>query len=44
MTEGQVWQKQQEQKILEIAARLIPAAELKFNFVGRSLDGWNWLR
>jgi len=27
MTEGQVWQKQQEQKILEIAARLIPAAE-----------------
>jgi predicted Zn-dependent protease len=46
MTEGQVWQKQQEQKILEIAARLIPAAEkvepLKFNFVGRSLDGWNW--
>ena len=46
MTEGQVWQKQQEQKILEIAARLIPAAEkvepLKFNFVGRSFDGWNW--
>jgi hypothetical protein len=46
MTEGQVWQKQQEQKILEIATRLIPAAEkvepLKFNFVGRSFDGWNW--
>lgn len=46
MTQGQVWQKQQEQKILEIAARLIPAAEkvepLKFNFVGKSLDGWSW--
>jgi predicted Zn-dependent protease len=44
MTEGQAWQKKQEQKILEIAARLIHAAEkvepLKFNFVGRSLEGW----
>src|SRR5919108_1194103 len=44
MAEGQAWQKKQEQKILEIAARLIGAAEkvepLKFNFVGRSLDGW----
>ena len=44
MTEGQAWQKKQEQKILEIAARVIGAAEkvepLKFNFVGRSLDGW----
>jgi hypothetical protein len=27
MTEAQAWQKKQEQKILEIAARLIKAAE-----------------
>lgn len=44
MTEGQAWQKRQEQKILEIAARLIKAAEkvepLKFHFAGRSQDGW----
>jgi predicted Zn-dependent protease len=44
MTEGQAWQQRQEQKILEIAARLIRAAEnvepLKFKFVGRSLEGW----
>jgi predicted Zn-dependent protease len=44
MTEAQAWQKKQEQKILEIAARLIGAAEnvgpLKFNFAARVLDGW----
>jgi predicted Zn-dependent protease len=44
MTEAQAWQKKQEQKILEIAARLIKAAEnvepLKFHFAGRTLEGW----
>jgi predicted Zn-dependent protease len=44
MTEAQAWQKKQEQRILEIAARLIGAAEtvepLKFQFVARPLDGW----
>jgi len=44
MTESQAWQKKQEQKILEIAARLIRAAEtvepLKFQFAARSYDGW----
>ncbi|HEU4340530.1 MAG TPA: M48 family metalloprotease [Candidatus Binatia bacterium] len=44
MTEAQAWQKKQEQRILEIAARLISAAEkvepLKFNFAGRNLEGW----
>lgn len=47
MTQAQAWQKQQEQRILEIAARLIGAAEtvepLKFNFAGRVFDGWNRL-
>jgi predicted Zn-dependent protease len=44
MTEAQAWQKKQEQRILEIAARLIRAAEkvepLRFHFAGRTLDGW----
>lgn len=44
MTEAQAWQKKQEQRILEIASRLIGAAEkvepLKFHFVARTLDGW----
>lgn len=44
MTEAQAWQKKQEQKILEIAARLINAAEtvepLKFQFAARTFDGW----
>jgi predicted Zn-dependent protease len=44
MTEAQAWQKKHEQKILEIAARLIRAAEkvepLKFHFAARSMDGW----
>lgn len=44
MMEAQAWQKKQEQRILEIAARLIGAAEtvepLKFHFAGRVLDGW----
>jgi predicted Zn-dependent protease len=47
MTEAQAWQKKQEQRILEIAARLIGAAEtvepLKFNFAGRIFDGWSRL-
>jgi predicted Zn-dependent protease len=44
MTEAQAWQKKQEQRILEIAARLIKAAEnvepLKFHFAARNLEGW----
>jgi predicted Zn-dependent protease len=44
MMEAQAWQKKQEQRILEIAARLIAAAEtvepLKFHFAARVLDGW----
>jgi predicted Zn-dependent protease len=44
MTESQAWQKRQEQRILEIAARLIGAAEkvepLKFNFAAQPMDGW----
>jgi predicted Zn-dependent protease len=47
MTQAQAWQKKQEQRILEIAARLIGAAEtvepLRFNFAGRVFDGWNRL-
>jgi predicted Zn-dependent protease len=47
MTEAQAWQKKHEQKILEIAARLIGAAEkvepLKFNFAARPMDGWTRL-
>lgn len=42
MAEAQAWQKKQEQKILEIAARLIKAAEnvnpLKFHFAGKPED------
>jgi predicted Zn-dependent protease len=49
MAEGQAWQKKQEQRILEIAARLIRAAEyvepLKFNFAARQADAWSsWTR
>jgi predicted Zn-dependent protease len=44
MMEAQAWQKKQEQRILEIASRLIKAAEtvepLKFHFAARTLDGW----
>lgn len=44
MMESQAWQKKQEQRILEIAARLIAAAEtvepLKFHFAARALEGW----
>ena len=44
MTESQAWQKKQEQKILEVAARLIGAAEkvepLKFHFAAQPMDGW----
>jgi predicted Zn-dependent protease len=44
MMEAQAWQKKPEQRILEIAARLIGAAKtvapLKFHFVARPLDGW----
>jgi predicted Zn-dependent protease len=44
MTEAQAWQKKQEQKILDIAARLIHAAEtvepLKFEFAARTFNGW----
>jgi len=45
MMESQAWQKKQEQRILEIASRLIAAADnvepLKFNFAGKIWDGWN---
>jgi predicted Zn-dependent protease len=44
MMEAQAWQKRQEQKIREIATRLIKAAEtvepLKFEFAARPLIGW----
>jgi predicted Zn-dependent protease len=44
MMESQAWQKTQEQKILEIAARLIRAGEavepLKFQFAARPYNGW----
>jgi predicted Zn-dependent protease len=44
MMESQAWQKNQEQRILEIAARLIAAADtvepLKFHFAARVLEGW----
>jgi len=47
MAEGQAWQKKHEQRILEIAARLIGAAEnvepLKFNLAGRPFEGWTRL-
>jgi predicted Zn-dependent protease len=44
MTEAQAWQKRQEQRILDIAVRLINAAEtvepLKFQFAATSLYPW----
>jgi predicted Zn-dependent protease len=44
MMESQVWQKQQEQRMLAIAARLLAAAEtvepLRFHFAARIMEGW----
>jgi predicted Zn-dependent protease len=44
MMEAQAWQKKQEQRILEVASRLVRvtdrAAPLKFHFAARPTDGW----